>query len=280
MANMFAIQLYLFDNREKRMSKENRLNFIDRLYINRLTEANEIINSMGGISIDLDSTVFATEQLAINKFNSNHNQNKLVENLAESRYAMVSWLEELGIENPLEKAIQYWNSDDVLLETSASEGFLILLNYLHEQNINLSFVTSRPARTKNATLASLKRILPWVDDKKIYLSSNDEIDPDFKAKKIQELGVKFHIDDAYEDALKIIQQSESIVVFLYTQPWNENIVIDEKYKDRIIKINSELSSINKRFQIPRAIQLYLTMIDYIERHSLKNYIHKDNVAHY
>ncbi len=240
---------------------------IEGLLIERIERANEVLKTRG-ISTDIDSTELATEMTAIADFNAVHGTEYRLEDLRESRYAMVEWSKDLpGVKDPLKHAIGYWNNPVTLPYLPPTPGSQILFRYLHEQKISVQRVTARPGFTARATKLWYRFNAPWVDESLIHVQEGENINSQFKYDKIaKELKVGYHLEDAVEEAEIIAELG--IIVGLVPQPWNEGyepvskriFTLDKALKRGLPYLGVDRWTLKNE---PKMIQVYFVLIDSI-----------------
>ncbi|OGM20156.1 hypothetical protein A2863_00850 [Candidatus Woesebacteria bacterium RIFCSPHIGHO2_01_FULL_38_9b] len=220
-----------------------------------------------GLGSDIDSSEVMSERMAVDLFNLDLGQSRSPQELTD-RYLMVHWIEELNLgDDPLKKAIGYWNDINNIPYMKPNPGAYRLYTYLHLVGIDIPRLTARPAWTRDSTLEYYRRNSPWVVEKDLlYISDNNIIDPEAKVKSAVELGLGAFIEDALEEAYLLADKG--ILTGLVPQSWN-----NRKYTDHtnVLTVNQRLRdgfkvldpNNNQFVKMPNILQVYHVMADEI-----------------
>lgn len=206
------------------MSKE--LLFFDPKIIRRLESVDADFRKLK-VSFDMDGVEINSAELAIGNLNNKLGTNHVVDDLI-GYWTMVDLVSKAdpSIQDPKKYATDLWNNDNVFGNAKPDSGAWILANYLNRIGINnISRITSRPSFVKDVTLNWYKTKMPWVKQESIYIQDNALYDPDYKVKKIIELGIDLHFEDSVDEAEKIVSQTNARVV-LVPQFWNQEYIFD------------------------------------------------------
>jgi hypothetical protein len=247
--------------RERLASSRNYQWIVDRL---------DMTVSMldGKVSFDVDGVEVRSSRPAVERFNRLHGTN-YGENDLIGFFAMVEWVKIhcLDVENPLRYAIGVWNNSEVFRSAPAEQGALILSSFLG--GLRVHRITSRPGEFCDDTIAWYRENMPWVDPEHIHVQQEEgRIGTDFKAQKIADLGIKYHIDDSYEQAEEIVQLTEQsgTVVVLVPQLWNKGY---RPETPRIITTSPEYYDFDKpESGLPKLVASFFTLADYMLREDI------------
>lgn len=177
-----------------------------------------------GVTMDIDGVDSDTGHLSIREYNHLHGfrirKPKTIDQ-AKSYWILVDWIkEDQSVEDPLIAAVNIWNSQKVMENANLVRGTRTVTSYLAGKEIFPPRVTARPGkRTREWTYTWYrKKYGPAFDLGLIRMRDGDTFDPEFKPNEIARLGARYHFDDSYEDAERIVKMGVTVV--LVPQPWN------------------------------------------------------------
>lgn len=218
--------------------------FSERLFFDKVDFVVEQI-SKGRISVmtDLDGTRIETSERALEKFNKDYRTCYTKENIKKPG-ALFDWAKELKIPDSEKKMVELWNSYDVMRKANPVDGIISLSCFLYshrESKIRIPSVTSRPSPTRIATLEWHEEWMPWMDIKtNLFMQENgDDINPQFKFDTLAKYDPDYYFEDQGYDAEGVVNATENTVVILVPQPWNEDYVVPNEFRKRIVKVVPE-----------------------------------------
>lgn len=251
-----------------------RLNRQELLLIDKLECANDVLRK-NGVGGDIDSSEWRSEVMAIRNFNKDKNTKYTVNDLRESRFAMVEWCRKLGSQDPLQEAISYWNNPVWLAKLDACEGAAIASMYYADEKIDFHRITTRPADEKEfgdgkiaqATFECYRVQMPWVRPELIHIQpSSMTINRTFKSDTIREWDLEYFMDDAPED-LELAVVNSNVTGLLLPCVWNESY---KSKNPRILTFENALKnglsglglSSDELQRLPRNVQAYMIIADH------------------
>jgi hypothetical protein len=251
------------------MSKERMINPSEGDLLNKCANTVKFLKDRG-YSRDCDSTDAFSEELAMKLLKAEYGShpdigNKRIEDL-KSRYDMLIWLEGMGVKNPHDKAIGYWNSDKLSL-LRPLPGALIISNYLMNEGLEIKRITHRPSRVRKQTIKWYRETM-GVDEHLVFMTDRDEISRDLKQRIIEKYRIGVHEDDAQEELERIIIDTDALTV-LVPRPWNEGYL--PKNPSRMLTVDSALEcglpslgiSAEEFKSLPIAVQTHMVLVDYV-----------------
>jgi hypothetical protein len=186
----------------------------------------------GKISFDIDGVDAWSDYEGMNVYNKRYgigyDQVKYTQDLV-GYWTMTDWLENLNNKyihdqsfDAVEEAISIWNDESVQKGSKPEHGAMALNLFLANHGIVPYKITSRPSISKENTYYWYRKYFPWIPKDHIFVQDGDFPDSDFKKEMIIKLGVKFHLDDSVEHALKIAESG--VWVGLVPKPWNKGFI--------------------------------------------------------
>ena len=176
----------------------------------------------GTVSLDIDAVTQATYVLALNKVG--HILGKAVHKEQLITYwelANIARLNGIPEDKTMDFARSAWNDENVYLNAPVMPGILTLLNIFNEVGTPYIFISSRPAEFEEVTKKWFSQNIPFVKSESIILGRQEGVSGgDFKSRMIKEFGVVLHIEDAVEEAVKIVEATPAKIIIV-PQPWNE-----------------------------------------------------------
>jgi hypothetical protein len=242
----------------------------------RLIEKFKVINDeirRRGVGIDMDSSEWMSEEVAVREFNTDHGTNYKISDLEKDRYAMVSWSNHIpGVNDPLQYAIRYWNNPEWLVKLKPCPGALIMSKYFSgdDVKIDLHRITARPGADEivKATYDCYKRQMPWVDKSLIHIQrGTNTISSGYKVAEIDELNLGYFFEDAPDDAEAVVKKTNAIAIILPCY-WNKGYKPDNP---RILTFDYALENgLNglgihriELQKLPRNVLAYTILADHI-----------------
>jgi hypothetical protein len=234
------------------MSKE--IDLREEKIVDDLKKLNERFRNEG-VSFDVDGVEVDSAPCAVAELNLRLGTNYQVRDL-KKYWSVVDLLRNNHpqIKDPRGFAIELWNCDEVLGNPDSVSGAWLLANYFNREGIFPYRITSRLARTREATLNWYKVKMPWVDEKLIWMQEKDE-EPgmDFKVETIKKLRPRFHFEDSFEHAQEIVRKTDTTVI-LIPQPWNINYIVNKPPEDKKI-----LTPISYWQQSVKLVDIYIRL---------------------
>ena len=183
-----------------------------------------------GISFDIDGLEALTAEKAIKLYNQIYGKDfgyKSIEDHKEY-FAMSNWLKEIKEldpkvvpSEPTRMAINIWNDPNVVKSAELEMGVRALTKFLSNHEIVPYRITQRPGNNKADTIAWYQKVHPDLPKDHIFVQKEGIYDSEFKVKKILELGVKFHLEDSWEQAELIAEQGVWVGLVPH-QPWSRD----------------------------------------------------------
>jgi uncharacterized HAD superfamily protein len=173
------------------------------------------------MAFDIDGTDFATPQFAVDLYNRRYNQRKTIDDLTEA-FVMNKWLEKPEGKKAPQVAWEIWHSPEVLTNVTPVSGAVELSLHLHNIGINPPRITSRPAFTRDWTLDSYRRWMPWVKPENIIMQAEggNEINHHHKVDSIDSMEIEIFFEDNPDHAKEIVEKTKALVVMI---PWRWNM---------------------------------------------------------
>lgn len=188
-----------------------------------------------GLTSDIDGVDIDTTTNALDLYNRITGDNKKLSDV-KKHYIMADWLAERNVtgQEATDLAKYIWDHAYIIQNASPESGSDSFSNFLHKQGLIVPRITSRPSSVAGETLNWYSTNMPWVKPELINIASeNTNEGIEFKVDKINELGMKYHFEDAFEHAEEIIKHTKATVL-LVPQYWN----LDYKSQtDRIITVD-------------------------------------------
>lgn len=212
----------------------------ERLFFDKV---NFVVEQIGKgrilVMTDLDGTRIETSEKALEKFNEEYKTHYTKKDVRKPG-ALFDWAKELGITDSERKMVELWNSDYVMRNSGPVDGIIGLSCFLYshgEYRIRIPSVTSRPSCTKSATLGWHQKWMPWMDIRtNLFMQKNgDDINPQFKFDTLAKYDPSYYFEDQGRDAEGIVKVTKNTVVILVPQPWNEDYIVPDGLRKRIIK---------------------------------------------
>lgn len=194
-----------------------------------IEKVHETLFNNAPIGLDFDGVLTDSAVPVVQKFNKIFKTSYQPKEM-DQWDALVDWAVKKGRSFKVAKKIcdKLWTDPDILSKAPAVAGAIGFTQFLVQQKIPFSIISSREPHLKKCTTNWISRQMPWVDTQKIYLRTHDEKSNStdgatFKAVKINDLGIRLHFEDSSEHAEKIIGLSPFTKIILVAYLYNQDV---------------------------------------------------------
>jgi len=209
-----------------------------------------------GVIMDVDGVCADTASIAVTSYNNRFNDKKTSNDL-KHYWSIRTWVESHGYNSneAREVSVGLWNTEEVMTKALPVSGSWIINKYLHDKNVPIKYVTSRPFFTKDWTISWFKNWMPWVNEDQIYIGdASNGLQRDYKVQTMGDIGYGVIIEDAGDHAEHIAEVMPDSLVVLVNQPWNRDYV---PTNPRIVKPS------RRAISQPKLVDSYLALAERI-----------------
>lgn len=183
----------------------------DRKFLAREAERlGEILQGVNAVGLDADQILIRSEVPVVKEFNSIFKTSYTVEELGWE--SISEWLINLKFsEIDARNMDEYlWTDPDILFDSPPVPGGREVYRALEQLGKEQHIVTSRPPRLEEITRKWFSIWMPWIPQERIHINKDKNVSGrEFKAAKINELGLPVFFDDSEGQARVILERTKA-----------------------------------------------------------------------